>query len=211
MPYVPQTSFRRDSLGFSCDAIKLFLTFLFSDHAIGLQSLRQAPCYSCLSTGDSGISPHRYVISLTIIFFIVIIFRLGKFWAIFFYCLTLQFLTWKSRCTAMHFHSPITFFKLNIFRFGEFRATFWSLKLLAKLLLHSIPHFLLLCSISTSLCTSGMRTQSSLKPLLSLCFSPSYITEIALTRVAPPIAAIFDPLSAVAPFSGTEGVNVTWL
>ena len=37
MPYVPQTSFRRDSLGFCGDANKLLLTFLPSDHAIGLQ------------------------------------------------------------------------------------------------------------------------------------------------------------------------------
>ena len=39
MPYVPQMSFRRDSLGFSGDAI-IFLTFLFSDHAIGLEFLK---------------------------------------------------------------------------------------------------------------------------------------------------------------------------
>jgi len=40
MPYVPQTSFRRDSLVYCGDANKLFLTFLFSDHAIGLQFLK---------------------------------------------------------------------------------------------------------------------------------------------------------------------------
>ena len=40
MPYVPQTSFRRDSLGYCGDTNKHFLTFLFSDHAIGLQFLR---------------------------------------------------------------------------------------------------------------------------------------------------------------------------
>jgi len=37
VPFVPQTSFRRDSLGYCGDANERFLTFLFSDHAIGLQ------------------------------------------------------------------------------------------------------------------------------------------------------------------------------
>jgi hypothetical protein len=40
MPYVPETSFRRDSLGYYGDANKLFLMFLVSDHAIGLQFLK---------------------------------------------------------------------------------------------------------------------------------------------------------------------------
>ena len=40
MPYVPQTSFRRDSLGYCGELNKLFLTFLFRDHAIGLQFLK---------------------------------------------------------------------------------------------------------------------------------------------------------------------------
>jgi len=54
MPYVPKTYFQRDSLGFSGDANKLFLTFLFSDHAIGLQFLKEVglirsnmQCNSC--------------------------------------------------------------------------------------------------------------------------------------------------------------------
>ena len=54
MPYVPQTSFRRDSLGYCGDANQLLLTFLFSDHAIGLQFLKdvglirsKAQCNSC--------------------------------------------------------------------------------------------------------------------------------------------------------------------
>jgi len=37
MPHVPKTSFRRDSLRYSGEGNKLFLTFLFSNHAIGLQ------------------------------------------------------------------------------------------------------------------------------------------------------------------------------
>jgi len=37
MPNVPKTSYGRDSLGYGGDANKLFLTFLFSDHAIGIQ------------------------------------------------------------------------------------------------------------------------------------------------------------------------------
>ena len=54
MPYVPQTSFRRNSLGFCGDANKLSLAFLFSDHAIGLQFLKDVglirsklQCNSC--------------------------------------------------------------------------------------------------------------------------------------------------------------------
>ena len=80
MPYVPQTSFRRDSLGFSGDANKLFLTYLFSDHAIGLQSLRQALRYLQLSVPGRQRHlatqvchfPHDHL-------FYRIIFRLGKF------------------------------------------------------------------------------------------------------------------------------------
>jgi hypothetical protein len=40
MPNVPKTSFERESLGFCGEANKLFLTFLFSNHAIGLQFLK---------------------------------------------------------------------------------------------------------------------------------------------------------------------------
>ena len=40
LPYVPATSFRRDSLGYPCDANKLFLTFLFSDRNIDIQFLK---------------------------------------------------------------------------------------------------------------------------------------------------------------------------
>jgi hypothetical protein len=40
MPYVPKSSFERDSLGFSGEANKLFLTFLYSNHAIGVQFLK---------------------------------------------------------------------------------------------------------------------------------------------------------------------------
>jgi hypothetical protein len=36
MPYVPKTSYQRDSLGFCGDANKTFLTFLFSNSAIGI-------------------------------------------------------------------------------------------------------------------------------------------------------------------------------
>jgi hypothetical protein len=35
-----QISFRRDSLGYPGDVNKLFLTFLFSDHNIGIQFLK---------------------------------------------------------------------------------------------------------------------------------------------------------------------------
>ena len=54
MAYVPQMSFRRDSLGFCGDANKLSPAFLFSDHAIGLQFLKDVglirsklQCNSC--------------------------------------------------------------------------------------------------------------------------------------------------------------------
>jgi len=54
MRYVPVTTFRRDSLGYCGDTNKLFLTFLFSDHAIGQQLLRdvglirsKVQCNSC--------------------------------------------------------------------------------------------------------------------------------------------------------------------
>jgi len=53
MPYVTKTSFQH-SLGFSDDANKLFLTFLFSDHAIRLHFLKDVSlirsnmqCNSC--------------------------------------------------------------------------------------------------------------------------------------------------------------------
>ena len=54
LPCVPTTSFRRDSLGYSGDANKLFLTFLFSDRNIGIQFLNdvglilsKVQCNSC--------------------------------------------------------------------------------------------------------------------------------------------------------------------
>ena len=40
MPYLPQTSLRRDSLGYCGYANKRSLTFLFSDHAFGLHFLK---------------------------------------------------------------------------------------------------------------------------------------------------------------------------
>jgi len=42
MPCVPPASFRTDSLGVPGDANKLFLTFLFREHAIGVQFLKDA-------------------------------------------------------------------------------------------------------------------------------------------------------------------------
>jgi len=54
LPYVPTTSFRRDSLGCPGDANKLFLTSLFSDRSIGIQFLKDVglilsklQCNSC--------------------------------------------------------------------------------------------------------------------------------------------------------------------
>ena len=54
LPYVPATSFRRDSLGYPGDANKLFLTFLFCDRNIGMQFLKdvglicsKVQCNSC--------------------------------------------------------------------------------------------------------------------------------------------------------------------
>ena len=54
MPYVPITSFGRDSLGYSGEANKLSLTFLFSNHDIRLQLLKdvglirsKVQCNSC--------------------------------------------------------------------------------------------------------------------------------------------------------------------
>jgi len=40
MPYVPKTSFRLDSLRYCGDANKLFVEFLFSNNAIGIQFLK---------------------------------------------------------------------------------------------------------------------------------------------------------------------------
>jgi hypothetical protein len=55
MPYVPITSFRRDSLGYCGVANKIFLTFLFCGHEICLQFLKDVGiirskvlCYSAL-------------------------------------------------------------------------------------------------------------------------------------------------------------------
>ena len=54
LPYVPTTSFRRDSLGYPCHANKLFLAFLFSDRNIDIQFLKdigltrsKVQCNSC--------------------------------------------------------------------------------------------------------------------------------------------------------------------
>ena len=51
LPYVPATSFGRDSLGYPGDANKLFLTFLFSDRNIGIQYVglvrSKVQCNSC--------------------------------------------------------------------------------------------------------------------------------------------------------------------
>jgi hypothetical protein len=40
MPYVPKSPYRRDSLGYSGDANKNFLAFLFSDQPTGIQFLK---------------------------------------------------------------------------------------------------------------------------------------------------------------------------
>ena len=80
MHYVPETSFRRVSQGFSGDANKLFLTFLFSGHAICLQSLRRVPLYLQLFVPGRQRHlatqvchfPHDHLLYR-------IIFRLGKF------------------------------------------------------------------------------------------------------------------------------------
>jgi hypothetical protein len=40
MPFVPKTSYKRFSLGYCGDANKAFLTFLFSDNAIGVHFLK---------------------------------------------------------------------------------------------------------------------------------------------------------------------------
>jgi len=54
LSYVPNTSFRLDSLGYPGDANKLFLTFLLSDRNIGIQFLKdirlicsKVQCNSC--------------------------------------------------------------------------------------------------------------------------------------------------------------------
>jgi hypothetical protein len=54
IPYVPRTSFRRASVGHSCDANKNFLTFLFRDQTTGMQFLKDVglirskmQCNSC--------------------------------------------------------------------------------------------------------------------------------------------------------------------
>ena len=54
MPYVPKTSYQRDSMGYCGDANKTFLTFLFSNSSIGIQFLKDAglirskvQCNSC--------------------------------------------------------------------------------------------------------------------------------------------------------------------
>jgi hypothetical protein len=45
MPYVPKTSYRRHSLGYSGDANKNFRMFLFSDKAAGIQFLKSVELY----------------------------------------------------------------------------------------------------------------------------------------------------------------------
>ena len=54
IPCVPKTFYRRDSVGYCGDANKLFLTFLFRDHATSLQFLKdvglirsKVQCNSC--------------------------------------------------------------------------------------------------------------------------------------------------------------------
>ena len=54
LPYVPATSFGRDSLGYPGDANNLFLAFLFCDRSIGIQFLKdvglirsKVQCNSC--------------------------------------------------------------------------------------------------------------------------------------------------------------------
>ena len=45
MPYVPKTSYQRDSLGYCGDANNTFLTFLFSNRDVGIQFLMDAGLY----------------------------------------------------------------------------------------------------------------------------------------------------------------------
>jgi hypothetical protein len=81
----PLTNVRNGFKSFLSLHILLLFTqwrFYISPHHRHL-SVRRHVTYSCLSPRDSGISLHRYAIPLPIIFFIVNIFRLGKFWAIF--------------------------------------------------------------------------------------------------------------------------------
>jgi len=42
MPYVPETSYQRDLLGYCDEENKIFLMFLFCDQAIGMQVLKDA-------------------------------------------------------------------------------------------------------------------------------------------------------------------------
>jgi len=42
MPFVPKTSYQRDSLGYCGDANKTFLAFLFNNSAVGIQFLKDA-------------------------------------------------------------------------------------------------------------------------------------------------------------------------
>ena len=74
MPYVPKTSYQRDSLGYCGDANKTFLTFLFSNRDIGIQFLKDAgltrskvQCDSCgrdrRHVTSSCSSPEHYSIS----------------------------------------------------------------------------------------------------------------------------------------------------
>ena len=88
LPYVPATSFGRDSLGYPGDANKLFLTFLFCDRSMCIQFLKdvglirsKVQCNSCgrdmtwyadpskldscSSPSGSGISLLRYARAIT--------------------------------------------------------------------------------------------------------------------------------------------------
>jgi hypothetical protein len=42
LPFLPKTSYQRNSLGFSGDVIIIFLKFLFCDNRIGVQFLKDA-------------------------------------------------------------------------------------------------------------------------------------------------------------------------
>jgi hypothetical protein len=65
IPYVPKTSYRRESLGYSRDANKNFLTFLFSDQATAIQFLKdvglirsKTQCNSCRRDMTSYADPN---------------------------------------------------------------------------------------------------------------------------------------------------------
>ena len=141
MPYVPETSFRRDSLGYCGDANKLFLTFLFSDHAIGLQFLKdvglirsKVQCNSCGFDMTWHADQRDLQLSVPV----------------------------RQRHLATQLsHSPLDhlFYTEHLQVSEVLSYFFYSLTLLTVLLLNSIPHYLLSCFINTS----GMRAQSSVQ------------------------------------------------